>query len=157
MTGHLAGAYAPGASCRVGARTSEGGLDQQGVTLDGLSFRASRRRLPAPRASNSLDRQTSPRRGGVQHLPPPFAWYHLPPLHDTYLRDRLHAGYRPYWFRLVLGDPRRSARHQPLDGQLHPARSDPRGTVNWVARWEIPGLGGESNTVTRRTIYGGAR
>src|SRR5829696_6013005 len=120
MTGHLAGAYAPGASCRVGARTSEGRLDQQGVTLDGLSFRA----------TNSLDRQTGPRRGGVQHLPPAAPGYHLPPLHDTYLRDRLHAGYRPYWFRLVLGDPRRSARHQPLDGQLHPARSDPRGTVN---------------------------
>ena len=37
---------------------------------------------------------------------------------------------RPHRFRLVLGDSRRPARHQPLDGQLHPAKPDPRGTVN---------------------------
>src|SRR5829696_9166982 len=141
MTGHLVGPYAPGASCRIGAPTAEGGLDRQEVTLDGLSIRAIRRPLPAPRAARTLDRQTGPRRGGVQHLSPPVARHHLPPLRDPDLCDRLHAGRRPYWFRLVLGDPRRPARHQPLDGQLHPAKPDPRGTVNLGSTVGIyPGL-----------------
>ena len=36
-------------------------------------------------------------------------------------------GVGPRGLRLVLGDPRRPARHRPLVGQLHPTQPDPRG------------------------------
>src|SRR5215211_9446306 len=39
-----------------------------GGKQDGLSICATRRPLPAPRAAHSLDRQTGPRRCGVQYL-----------------------------------------------------------------------------------------
>ena len=57
----------------------------------------------------------------------PLLGHHLPPLRDTYLRDRLHARCRPRGLRLVLGDPRRPARHRPLERRLHPAEPGSRG------------------------------
>src|SRR5215208_5277951 len=110
--------------CKAGRKHPRGGRQ------DGLSIRATRRPLSPPRAAHTLDRQAGPRRSGVQHLSPAIAWHHLPPVHDPDLRDRLYAHCGPCGLRLVLGNPRRSARYQPLVGQLHPARPGPRATVN---------------------------
>jgi hypothetical protein len=107
-----------------------GSKHRTGGKQDGLSIRATRGPLPAPRTDHTLDRQTGPRRCGVQHLSPAAAGLHLPPVCHPDLRYRLHPRRRPHRLRLVLGDSRRPARHQPLDGQLHPTQPDPRGTVN---------------------------
>src|SRR5215208_3519688 len=188
MTHHRAWAYAPEASCRAGASEkadrrdvamdrhpaiSEHGLigglhpatltwstvqDQTGGKQDGLSIRATRRPLPAPRAAHSLDRQTGPRRCGVQYLSPAAAWLHLPPVCDPDLRYRLHPRCRRHRLRLVLGDSRLVARHQPLDGQLHPTQPAPRGTVNAGNHGrDLPWHGGRRHSVTRRTTDGGER
>jgi hypothetical protein len=74
------------------------------------------------------------------------------------LRYRLHPRYRPHRLRLVLGDSRRPARHQPLDGKLHPTQPDPRGTVNAGNHGrDLPVHGDGRNSVTRRTTDGGER
>src|SRR5918997_1335473 len=186
MTHHRAGAYAPETSCRAGANEKPDGRDvamprppaiseraligdlrtaaqtwstvqdQTGGKQDGLSFRAIRRPLPAPRAAHTLDRQTRPRRRSVQHLSPAVAWHYLPPVCDLDLRYRLHPRRRRHRLRLVLGDSRRPARHQPLDGQLHPTQPDPRGTVNAGSHGrDLPWHGSTRNSVTRRTTDGG--
>src|ERR671917_1361691 len=112
MTHHRAGAYAPETSCRAQANEKPdrrdvamdrhpaisehvliGGLhpatltwstvqDQTGGKQDGLSIRATRRPLPAPRTTHTLDRQTGPRRCGVQHLSPAVTWHYLSPVCD---------------------------------------------------------------------------
>src|SRR5215218_10383311 len=104
--------------------------NQTGGNEDGLFVRDVWWALPAPSAAHTLDRQTGPRRCGVQHLSPAAAWHHLPAVCDPDLRFRLHPRRRPHRLRLVLGDSRLVARHQPLDGQLHPTQPDPGGTVN---------------------------
>jgi hypothetical protein len=59
------------------------------------------------------------------------------------------------WFWV---DSRRPARHRSLDGQLHPTQPDPRGKVNAGNHSrDLPGQGGGSNSVTRRTTDGGER
>src|SRR5918998_531637 len=129
MTGHLAGAYAPGSVMHGRRANREGRGRPTGGNEDGLSVRAIRGPLPAPSAARTLDRQAGPRRGGLRHLSPSVARLYLLALRDPDLRDRLHAGRRPHRLRLVLGDPRRPARRRSLDDQLHAEKPDPRGTV----------------------------
>src|SRR5215207_5987791 len=52
---------------------------QTGGNEGGLFVRVVWGTLPAARAAHTLDRQTGPRRCGVQHLSPAAARYHLPP------------------------------------------------------------------------------
>src|SRR5215204_7146001 len=134
--------------------------NQTGGNEDGLFVRVVWGTFPAPSPARTLDRQTGPRRRGVQHLSPAAAWHHLSTVCDPDLRFRLHPRRRPHRVRLVLGDSRLVARHQPLDGQLHPTQPGSWGTVrrtqkNYVR--DLLGHGGERNSVTRRTTDGGER
>src|SRR5215204_1399570 len=82
------------------------------------------------RVVDTLDRQTGPRRCGVQHLSPAAARHHLPPFYYPYLRDRVRPWRRVDGLRVHLGHHRLVARYRPLGSRLHPARPDTRAKMS---------------------------
>src|SRR5918994_2213893 len=99
---------------------------QTGGNEGGLFVRVVWRPFPEARAVDTLDRQTGPRRCGVQHLSPAAAGHHLPPFYYPYLRDRVRPWRRVDGLGVHLGHHRLVARYRPLGSQLHPARPDTR-------------------------------
>src|SRR5215213_4412771 len=94
---------------------------QTGGNEDGLFVRDVWRPVPAARAVGTVDRQTGPRRRGIQHVHLAAARHHLPPFYYTYLRDRICPWRRVDGLVVHLGHHRLAARYRPLERRLHPA------------------------------------